>query len=69
MYFLMVLILLEPLFTRIKFFGCKITNKCCLGINAEPNQKMQCLFKDDKKEIGTLVIHTIEVEIQQMVRH
>ena len=40
-----------------------------LPINAEPNQKMQCLFKDDKKKIGTLVIHTIEVEIQQMVRH
>lgn len=31
--------------------------------NAEPNQKTQCLFKDDKKKIGTLVIYTIEVEI------
>ena len=34
-----------------------------LPINADPNQKMQCLFKDDKKKISTLVIHTIEVEM------
>ena len=49
--------ILEPYLLKQNF------KKCCLGINAEPNQKTQCLFKDDKKKIGTLVIYTIEVEI------